>query len=400
MRKGKTFKNSHIYTRKLCPPRHMRESCRVVVEGPTGCGKSRNYVLANLLQCDSDDYPTSFFVVDHKGEFAAASSALLESKGYTVKVLDLEDPARSNCFYDPLHYINAEADVMLAVKSVMENTECLHDGSEFNNKLEELLLTALISLLIHHKQVRAVPPDFTDLHSMLLYMLNRYPEYRDVWFDFCLIEDMYPRHVAAKAYRALRAYLGVDAKQNFSLIVESCLKRVEFLSVYSLPDELCKDAMQLDKFRDNKVAIFLSSHSCNKATAFLHSLLISQALCSARSQYDGNVQSHFMLDEFVSVGKITALEQLWLHERVFSLPCHRAGFNISLIFQSSEPVKGLYGPELLETFTTKLQFGRVTSKLDPRKTVHVTQSVPDDSTFEDKPYDVTKHPNYKKLTNY
>ena len=56
-----------------------------------------------------------------KGELARDSIPLLLREGYTIKVFDLVDPDRSDC-YNPFHYIRNDADVLKLIANFIRNT--------------------------------------------------------------------------------------------------------------------------------------------------------------------------------------------------------------------------------------------------------------------------------------
>lgn len=84
---------------------HLRNLLQIIVGG-SGAGKSRNVVKPNVYEANA-----SYIVTDPKGELAASAIPLLLREGYSVKVFDLVDPERSDC-YNPFHYIRNDADVL------------------------------------------------------------------------------------------------------------------------------------------------------------------------------------------------------------------------------------------------------------------------------------------------
>ena len=62
----------------------------VLVVGASGAGKTRSIVIPNLLQATG-----SYIVSDPKGNLCQKCRRQLEAMGYTVRVLDFENPACS-----------------------------------------------------------------------------------------------------------------------------------------------------------------------------------------------------------------------------------------------------------------------------------------------------------------
>ena len=66
----------------------------VLVIGGSGSGKTQNVITPNLLQCMSEDYPTSFVVTDPKGEIVEDVGTALRRQGYEIRVFNT--PARKS----------------------------------------------------------------------------------------------------------------------------------------------------------------------------------------------------------------------------------------------------------------------------------------------------------------
>lgn len=78
--------------------RHQRTT-NVMLIGAAGTGKSRGYVIPNLLQGE-----ISYVVLDPSGEILRATGNFLqEKKGYRIRVLNLVDPDESSR-YNPVPF--------------------------------------------------------------------------------------------------------------------------------------------------------------------------------------------------------------------------------------------------------------------------------------------------------
>lgn len=75
-----------------------------MIIGGSGSGKTRGYVLPNILQCCNGEYSPSIVVTDPKGEILAKIGKYLTDCGYEIKVLNLKEQNRSFCF-NPFKYI-------------------------------------------------------------------------------------------------------------------------------------------------------------------------------------------------------------------------------------------------------------------------------------------------------
>ena len=107
--RDKHARSNIILTKHICmglDGRKHRRNLNVLVVGGTGAGKTRFYVLPNILQAN-----TSFIVTDAKGEILRATGHLLIEKGYDIRVFDLINPGTSHG-YNPFSYIRDDKDVL------------------------------------------------------------------------------------------------------------------------------------------------------------------------------------------------------------------------------------------------------------------------------------------------
>lgn len=94
-----------------------------MIIGGSGSGKTRGYVLPNILQCCASDYSPSIVVTDPKGEIISKIGHFLEMQGYVIKVLNLKEQNRSFCF-NPFCYIlkeRYEEQISTLVSSIMDS---------------------------------------------------------------------------------------------------------------------------------------------------------------------------------------------------------------------------------------------------------------------------------------
>ena len=67
----------------------------VLVIGGSGSGKTRFFVLPNLLQCQSKTYPVSYVVTDPKGDLVISAGKMLQKNKYKIKILNTVDFKKS-----------------------------------------------------------------------------------------------------------------------------------------------------------------------------------------------------------------------------------------------------------------------------------------------------------------
>ena len=124
--------------------RHRR-NLNICVVGGAGAGKSRSLAKPGLIQANC-----SFLACDPAGELLRDCAPLLLKRGYDVKVFNISDRRRSDC-YNPFSYIHSDADVIRLVTLLIRNTtpKNSHSSDPFWEKAETALITALILYLYH-----------------------------------------------------------------------------------------------------------------------------------------------------------------------------------------------------------------------------------------------------------
>ena len=131
-----------IFAQQLYLSMDTRKTLRnnnVMVIGGSGTGKSRFFVMPNLLQANC-----SFVVTDPSGELLETMGAFLEAEGYEIRVFNLVQMEHSDA-YNPFSYIHKQEDVLVMVDALIKNTTPSGSRSSdpFWEKAETALLTAI-----------------------------------------------------------------------------------------------------------------------------------------------------------------------------------------------------------------------------------------------------------------
>ena len=186
--------------------RKHRRNLNVLVCGGSGAGKTRFYAKPNIMQAN-----TSFVVLDPKGEILRDTGNLLKEKGYEIRVLDLINMDKSDC-YNPFVYLHEDNDIQKLVTNIFKNTTPKGSQSQdpFWDQAAMMLLLALVFYL-HYE----APPEEQNF-PMVMEMI-RAGEVREDNEDFLSpldilfnkLEERTPDHIALKYYRNYRSGSGV-----------------------------------------------------------------------------------------------------------------------------------------------------------------------------------------------
>ena len=134
-KRDKNFENNMILTQTELISKNMKTSGmnrHVILLGRPGTGKSRYYFKPNILSANG-----SIIVTDPKGELLRDCGYSLKKKGYTIKVLNLDDKTASN-HYNPLIY----------VKELKSFEDVLNDNDNPHHKIQEDDVMTLINTLM------------------------------------------------------------------------------------------------------------------------------------------------------------------------------------------------------------------------------------------------------------
>lgn len=279
---------------------HRRNLLQIIVGG-SGSGKTRFLAKPNLMLANA-----SFIVTDPKGEMLRAVGNLFLEEGYVLRVFDLIDPSKSDC-YNPFCYIRKDADVFKLIDNFIKNTtpKGAKANDPFWEKSETALDAALMLYLLHE-----APVEDQNMET-ILYMIENggakeedddYQSPLDLLFE--ALEEEQPNHIAVRQYHIFKQAAGKTAK---SILVSAAVR----LASFTLPEIqriTASDDMELGKLGERKQAIFCIIPDSNDASLnFLVGMLYTQAFQELYFQADKVHQGalpvpvRLMFDEFANV---------------------------------------------------------------------------------------------------
>ena len=432
-------------------PKNARNK-NVLVIGGSGSGKTRFFVKPQIMQLHS-----SYVVTDPKGQVVCEVGKLLERNNYKIKIFNTINFKKS-MHYNPFAYIHSEKDILKLVTTLITNTKGDgKSGDEFWTKAETLLYCALIGYI--HYEAPPEEQNFTTLLEFINAMEVREDdeEYKNpVDRMFEELEAEKPNHFAVRQYKKYSLAAGKTAKS----ILVSCGARLAPFDIAELREITMYDELELDTLGDKiflnekdkkdkrfqKTALFLIMSDTDSTFNFLISMIYTQLfnlLCEkADDVYGGRLPVHVrcLIDEAANIGQIPNLEKLVATIRSREI-------SACLVLQAQSQLKALYkdnadtiignmdsriflggaepttlkelnqslGKETIDTFNTGESRGREVSHslnyqklgkdlatidelavLDGGKCILQLRGV---RPFMSSKYDITKHPNYKYLSD-
>ena len=410
----------------------------VLVVGGSGSGKTRFFIKPNLMQLHS-----SYVVTDPKGSIVIECGDLMRRNHYRIKIFNSINFKKSH-HYNPFAYIRSEKDILKLVTTLISNTKGDgKSGDDFWQKAETLLYTALIGYI--HYEAPVEEQNFATLIEFVNAMEVREDDEtfeNPVDLAFKELASREPQHFAVRQYAKYKLAAGKTAKS----INISCGARLAVFDIQELREITMYDELELDTLGDEKTALFLIMSDTDSTFNFLISMIYSQLfnlLCEkADDVYGGRLPVHVrcLIDEAANIGQIPNLEKLMATIRSREI-------SACLVLQAQSQLKALYkdnadtiigncdssiflggkepttlkelnqalGKETIDTFNTGESRGRETSHslnyqklgkdlasidelavLDGGKCILQLRGV---RPFMSDKYDITKHPNYKYLSD-
>ena len=419
-------------------PKNARNK-NILVIGGSGSGKTRFFAKPNIMQLHS-----SYVITDPKGSLICEVGQLLQRAKYRIKVLNTINFSKS-MHYNPFAYLRSEKDILKLVNTIIVNTkgEGAQSAEDFWVKSERLFYSALIGYIFYEA------PEEEKNFTTMLDMINASEAKEDdsefqspVDLMFARLEEKDPEHFAVRQYKKFLLSAG---KTRASILV-SCGARLAPFDIRELRELMEYDEMELDTLGDRKTALFLIMSDTDSTFNFVIAILQSQLfnlLCDkADDVYGGRLPVHVrcILDEFANIGQIPQFDKLIATIRSREI-------SASIILQSQSQLKAIYrdnadtivgncdtmlflggkekttlkeiseilGKETIDSFNTSENRGKEISHglnyqklgkelmtqdeiatMDGRMCILQVRGI---RPFFSKKYDITKHPNYKYLSD-
>ena len=432
----------------------------VLVVGGSGSGKTRFFIKPNLMQMHSSYVVTDpkGTVLIEVGKLLSRGTPKLDKDGkpvrgkngkivyepYKIKVFNTINFSKS-MHYNPFAYIHNEKDILKLVTVLIANTKGEgKSGDDFWVKTETLLYTALIGYIYY--EAPSNEQNFSTLVEMINAMEVReddetFKNAVDLLFD--ALEQKDPDHFALRQYKKYKLAAGKTAKS----ILISCGARLAPFDIKEVREITMYDELELDLVGDRKTALFFIISDTDATFNFLVSMAYTQLfnlLCErADDKFGGRLPVHVrcLIDEAANIGQIPNLEKLMATIRSREI-------SACLVLQAQSQLKALYkdnmdtiigncdsslflggkeettlkswnsllGKETIDLYNTSVTKGTQESHgqnfqklgkdlmsvdelavMDGGKCLLQIRGV---RPFLSRKYDITKHPNYKYLSDF
>lgn len=304
-----------------------------LIVGPTGGGKTRSYVLPNLLNTQE-----SFLVTDSKGALRKQVGAILERRGFQVQEVNFSDLLHSPWGYNPLRFIRwlperncySEQDILTVAAALVPVEDKTQPFWEYaaRNLMEALIGYTLACLPPEEHNLTSVTKLFAEAETGVLNELMK---------EYCVID---PDSFAAARWTSLQTCRRAD--RMYSSIQGILAQK---LSVFNFRDvqTLFLNPKQVDfaEVSRRPTALFLKVSDSDFSLSDLTSLFYTQALqaliAEADSQPDNRLKIpvRLYLDDFANL----LVPDM---DKTISVIRSRE-ISVSIVLQSITQLEGLYG---------------------------------------------------------
>ena len=290
--------------------RRLKLNGNILICGGSGAGKTFYEVKPNLMQMPRN---CSFICTDPKGEILRSCGQMLKDNGYRVKVINLLEMEKSDC-YNPFSYIREETDVVKLITNLISNTtpKGAAPTDPFWEKAEGLFLQAIFYYVWLEE-----PPAMRNFESVLRLLgeaeVTEQDKLSKLDIRMKVLEESSPlgaSHPAVKQYNKCMRGAGDTVRS----IIISANSRLAFLENKQVLRLLSRDDLNLaelgigaDGDGETKTALFCVIPDSDKSYNFIIGMLYTQIFQELYYQADFNcggrlpIHVTFMLDEFSNV---------------------------------------------------------------------------------------------------
>ena len=380
-----------------------------LIIGPTGGGKTRGYVLPNLLSTQE-----SCIVADSKGTLRRQVGGILERRGFRVMELDFTDLLHSPWGYNPLRFIRwdeqrgcwNEQDIITVAAALVPVEDKTQPFWEYaaRNLLEALIGYTLECLPAEEHDLTSVVRLFAEAETGVLDELMR---------ELCTID---PDGFVAMRWRSLQTCRRADKMYGSVLgILSQKISNFSFAGAR----ELFKNPNQIDfaAISHTPTAVFVrvsdNDFSLNNLTSLFYTQALQALIAEADKQPDNRLQIpvRLYLDDFANL----IVPDM---DKTISVIRSRE-ISVSIAIQSITQLEGLYGRAkamtIIDNCDHLLYLGGQSVEtarfigVKANKPVSTILNMPLDRAWlfergstprEVKKYDLTRHPLYRQLPEY
>lgn len=285
-----------------------RRNNNVLVVGAAGTGKTRSIVIPNLLQAYG-----SYIISDPKGELYPEYGRYLREKGYIVKRLNLDNPAKS-VHYNFFRYIRSEKDIIKLAHMLAYVDEGYTGQDPFWDRAAEVLLTCIISFLWKYR-----PKEEQTLESIYKLIgccrLDEGNDQEKTPFDRIMesVGAKEPQSFTYKQYLKFR----VGAVRTMKSILITLTTKLGKYDCREISQMLAYDELDIASIGHKRTAIFVTVSDTDRSMDDLANIFFTQAMNELCYEADHHCRGHrlpldvrFIMDDFATNCRINEFPRM------------------------------------------------------------------------------------------
>lgn len=306
-----------------------------LIIGPSGAGKTRGYVIPNILQCNG-----SMVVADTKGTICPEVGPILAQEGYKVMEINLADCALSPYGYNPLAYIRRDRYGRFSEQDILTLAACTVPVETVRDPYWENMARIYLESAAAYA-LEALPEEEQDFTSVVRLSgeMGVGGKYKKLMEELAEID---PESFALSRYRMFQS-VSENAGTTSSCIHSFLASKISPLA-FDGAKKLFKNPNKINikRLGREKTAVFLTISDTDSSMYRLANLFYTQALhtlCDLADKSAGHrlkVPVRFYLDDFASNVVIPDFD------RIISVIRSRE-ISVSVIIQSLSQLESLYG---------------------------------------------------------
>lgn len=306
-----------------------------LIIGPSGAGKTRGYVIPNILQCSE-----SMVIADTKGAICPEVGPILAQEGYKVVEINLADCDSSPCGYNPLACIRPDREGRYREQDILTLAACMVPVESRHDPYWELTARIYLESAVSYV-LEALPEEERHPGSVvrLAGEMGRDGRYKALMRELEVVD---PGSFALSRYRLFQS-VSESAEKTAACIFSFLASKLapfsfgDAVRVFTNPERI-----NIKELGRKKTAVFLTISDTDDSMYRLANIFYTQALhtlCELADKSPGHrlkVPVRFYLDDFASNVVIPDFD------RIISVIRSRE-ISVSVIIQSLSQLESLYG---------------------------------------------------------
>ncbi|MEG0296723.1 MAG: type IV secretory system conjugative DNA transfer family protein [Clostridium sp.] len=268
----------------------------VAVFGASGSGKSRTFVIPNILNLIEQE--ESMFITDPKGELLRKASKILEDNGYIVRALNLNNIECSDR-WNMLDEVKDDLTAITFAQAIIDGTSGDGATDEFWSKGQMNLLKALALFIV--KEMPEDERNMTSLYKLITQKKAGATLER-------LFKQLGEEHIAMQPFNIFLE--SADNEKVRAGMISGLATRLQLFQAKKFKLLAEGNDIDLELPGKKKCAYFIVIPDSHSSFDFMPSLFFSfafiklMALADRKASGRLDVQCNFLLDEFPNISAI------------------------------------------------------------------------------------------------